>query len=419
MPQITEEQWKRLIYYAKRQFVHDLLLGNLQNVKEIWERMETIQVSVMPKVAIALRLDNYYALTYDKSERWKHQFREEIWTYLEALLPDWVLGVPFAENLIALLVPLKSSTYPENRVELLNLMAPWPKQISDQFGIKVALGIGCVYNDPRLLHFSFQESIRILDQPGNLGLEICFSELSCGQDQETLQIYPSLEERMKETGDPLLRWPEWAKIRVLRKLEMGDRPKVILELKEVFELQIGKFQGSDRKKFAPVVSLELAMALLREVLPADNSQMAYAKLADHLASADREDSEKWLEKFGESLIHWSKTRGCSENSYVARVKVYVEDHLEEDLSLSQLAETIHLAPGYLSQLFKKQTGEGLNDFVAERRISKACRLLQTTSMSVSDIARKVGFQDINYFSRVFKLRQHLTPVEFRKGAKQN
>ena len=66
----------------------------------------------------------YYALTYDKSERGKHQFREEIWTYLEELLPDWVLGVPFAENLIALLVPLKASTYNENRVELLNLMVP-------------------------------------------------------------------------------------------------------------------------------------------------------------------------------------------------------------------------------------------------------------------------------------------------------
>jgi len=419
MPQITEEQWKRLIYDAKRQFVHDLLLGNLQNVKAIWERMESIHISVMPKVAIALRLENYYALTYDKSERWKHQFREEIWTYLEELLSDWVLGVPFAENLIALLVPLKTSTYTENRVELLNLMTPWSKEISDQFGIKVALGIGCVYNDPRLLHFSFQESIRVLDQQENLGQEIRFSELPCGQDQEELQIYPSIVEETKETGDPLLRWPEWAKSRVVRKLEMGDRPGVILELKDVFDQQIGKFQGSDRKKFAPVVSLELAMAILREILPEDNTQVAYTEIADYLASSDREDSGKWLEKFGENLIHWAKASGCSENSYVARVKVYVEDHLEEELSLSHLADFIHLAPSYLSQLFKKQTGEGLNDFVAERRIYKACRLLWTTSLSVSDIARIVGFQDVNYFSRVFKQRQYLTPLEFRKGAKQN
>ena len=419
MPQITEEQWKRLIHYAKRQFVHDLLLGNLQNVKEIWERMESIHLSVMPKVAIALRLENYYALTFDKSERWKYQFREEIWTYLGELLPDGILGVPFAENLIALLVPLKTSTYPENRVELLNLIAPWSKEISSQFGIKVTLGIGCVYNDPRLLHFSFQESIRVLDQPGNLGLAIRFSELPCRQDQEELQIYPSSVEKTEETEDPLLRWPEWAKNRVVCKLEMGDRPGVILELKDVINQEIGKFQGSDRKKFAPVVSLELAMAILREVLPEDNTRVAYADIADFLASSDREDSGKWLAKFGENLIHWAKASGCSENSYVARVKVYVEEHLEEELSLSYLADIIHLAPSYLSQLFKKQTGEGLNDFVAERRIYKACRLLQTTSLSVSDIARKVGFQDVNYFSRVFKQRQHLTPLEFRKGAKQN
>ncbi|HUX47271.1 MAG TPA: hypothetical protein VMV58_04590, partial [Desulfosporosinus sp.] len=377
MPQITEEQWERLIYYAKRQFVHDLLLGNLQNVKAIWELMESIHVSVMPKVAIALRLENYYALTYDKSERWKHQFREEIWTYLEDLLPDWILGAPFAENLIAFLVPLKTSTFTENRVELLNLMTPWSKGIFDQFGIKVTLGIGCVYNDPRLLHFSFQESIRAIDRLENNGLDIRFSELPCGKEQDELQIYPSIVEKTKETGDPHLRWPEWAKNRVVRKLETGDRPGVILELKDVFDQHLGKFQGSDRKKFAPVFSLELAMAIFREMLPEDNIQVAFTEIADYMASPDREDSGKWLEKFGENLIHWARASGCSENTYVARVKVYVENHLEEELSLSHLADIIHLAPSYLSQLFKKQTGEGLNDFVAERRIYKACRLLQT------------------------------------------
>lgn len=419
MPQITEEQWKRLIYDAKRQFVHDLLLGNLQNVKAIWERMESIHISVMPKVAIALRLENYYALTYDKSERWKHQFREEIWTYLEELLSNGVLGIPFAENLIALLVPLKTSTYTENRIELLHLMEPWPKEISDRFGIKVVLGIGCVYNDPRLLHFSFQESIRAIDQPENSGQEIRFFGPLCGQDPEELQIQPSNAEETKETENPLLRWPEWARSRVVHKLEMGDRPGVILELKNVVDQHLGQFQGSDRKKFAPVVCLELAMAIFREILPEDNRQVGYAEIADYMVSFDAVESGKWLERFGENLIHWAKTSGCSENSYVAGIKVYVEDHLEEELSLSYLADIIHLAPSYLSQLFKKQTGEGLNDFVAERRIYKACRLLQTTALSVSDIARKVGFQDINYFSRVFKQRQHLTPLEFRKGAKQN
>ena len=133
MPHITEEQWKDLLHYAKRQFVYDLLLGNLQNVKVIWERMEFIHISVMPKIDLALRLDNYYALTYDKSERWKHQFRDDIWSFLEELFPDNVIGVPFEENLIALLVPLKTSTTAENRMELIQLITPWAKKIFYHF----------------------------------------------------------------------------------------------------------------------------------------------------------------------------------------------------------------------------------------------------------------------------------------------
>ncbi|EGW38497.1 helix-turn-helix domain-containing protein [Desulfosporosinus sp. OT] len=419
MPYISEEQWKTLIYYAKRQFVYDLLLGNLQNVKAIWERMDSINISVMPKVAIALRLDNYYALTCDKSERWKHQFREKIWDYLEDQLPDWVLGVPFAENLIALLVPLKTSTYSENRAELFNLIPPWSKTLADQFGIKVIWGVGCVYNDPRLLHFSFQESIRILDHPEKYGQEICFAEPPCGSGpEEVLQTDSGSDE---DAEDPFQRWPEWAKSRVIRKLEIVDCPGVILELKDVVEKQLSKFQSDDRNKFAPVIALELAMAILRDrdIVTDSSSNMVYAEIADYLASSDRVDVRRWLEKFGEDLIHWAKANGFSENPYVTRVKAFVEDHLEEELSLSHIAEIVHLTPSYLSQLFKKQTGEGLNDFVVKRRISKACRLLQTLSLPVSDIARKVGFQDVNYFTRVFKQRQHLTPLEFRKGAKQS
>lgn len=412
MPHITEEQWKDLLHYAKRQFVYDLLLGNLQNVKVIWERMEFIHISVMPKIALALRLDNYYALTYDKSERWKHQFRDDIWSFLEELFPDNVIGVPFEENLIALLVPLKTSTTAENRMELIQLITPWAKKIFDHFGIKIVFGLGGVYNDPRLLHFSFQESIRVLDHPESSGQDFRFAELP--EAEVTLEPLLSL--------DPLQFWPEWAKSRVLRKLEMGDRHGVIQELKSALDKQLEQFLENDRKLLAPVVCLELVLAIQREVLSAGNSFGVYEEIAQYIASSEREEADQWLEKFGENLIHWAKTsrmNGFSENPSIARVKAYVEDHLEEELSLSHIAEFVHLAPSYLSQLFKKQTGEGLNDFVAERRINKACRILQTTSLSVSDIARKVGFQDVNYFTRVFKQRQHLTPIEFRKGAKQN
>ncbi len=49
------------------------------------------------------------------------------------------------------------------------------------------------------------------------------------------------------------------------------------------------------------------------------------------------------------------------------------------------------------------------------RLSKACQLLQSTSLSVREIAGRVGFQDVNYFTRAFKQRFQKTPGEFRKG----
>ena len=92
-------------------------------------------------------------------------------------------------------------------------------------------------------------------------------------------------------------------------------------------------------------------------------------------------------------------------------------HLDEDLSLSVLAEHFGKNATTLSSAFTKEVGMNLTNFIHRTRIEKAIHLFNTTKMSVSDVAVSVGFQDFAYFSRLFKKQIGCSPREYCKSIK--
>ena len=85
------------------------------------------------------------------------------------------------------------------------------------------------------------------------------------------------------------------------------------------------------------------------------------------------------------------------------------------LSLDSLAEQFYISKYYLSRSFHEVTGFGINEYINILRVKKAQSLLETTTLSVSEIASRTGFESITYLGRVFKKYQHVTPAQYRKS----
>lgn len=94
---------------------------------------------------------------------------------------------------------------------------------------------------------------------------------------------------------------------------------------------------------------------------------------------------------------------------------YIDFYYAEDLSLSFFADMFNLTKTYLSGLFKKETGVTLTDFIHQVRIRKALTLLNSSSLSVATIATTCGYNDINYFIRVFKRSCGMSPKQYQKS----
>ncbi len=93
---------------------------------------------------------------------------------------------------------------------------------------------------------------------------------------------------------------------------------------------------------------------------------------------------------------------------------FLTEHLSDDLTLSRMAMSIHVSPGYFSTLLKQETGMRFSEFVADLRIRKSKSLLIDQSLPVNEVAQQCGFSDITYFSRFFKKQTGLSPSQWRR-----
>ena len=103
------------------------------------------------------------------------------------------------------------------------------------------------------------------------------------------------------------------------------------------------------------------------------------------------------------------------SSPVRKAVMYINENLSGELGLNILAQKLNLSAGYLSDLFKKDTGTTITEYITDKRMDFARYLLSTTHLQIQTVAQHCGISDVNYFSKVFKKYTGLTPKEYRSS----
>jgi len=94
---------------------------------------------------------------------------------------------------------------------------------------------------------------------------------------------------------------------------------------------------------------------------------------------------------------------------------YILQNYTKPLTLEEVAQQVHLSPAYFSYLFRREQGRTFTDYLTATRLDKAKELLRADpALSISDVAGQVGYEDANYFSRLFKKKTGFTPARYRK-----
>ncbi len=131
--------------------------------------------------------------------------------------------------------------------------------------------------------------------------------------------------------------------------------------------------------------------------------------------------EKWLRLCRSRQVEPGTEKGSETNSLsaVQQVLRYIAKTPPGEVTLADAAKHVHMNPCYLSQLFKQEMRINFVDYVSNLRIKEAKLLLTSTTLRISEIACRLGYSDIAYFSNMFRKLTGVSPSEYRKNLEKN
>ncbi|MCZ2720400.1 response regulator [Marinomonas sp. 15G1-11] len=103
------------------------------------------------------------------------------------------------------------------------------------------------------------------------------------------------------------------------------------------------------------------------------------------------------------------------NYIILKAKRYVTSHVSQVITLKDVSGHLGLSPSYFSRLFRKKTQQCFVDYVREQKVQTAQNFIKTTNKKMYQIANLVGYENVQYFSRVFKQTTGMTPIAYRDG----
>lgn len=105
---------------------------------------------------------------------------------------------------------------------------------------------------------------------------------------------------------------------------------------------------------------------------------------------------------------------CKYSKYILLAIDYIQLHLQEAISVAQIAEHVSLNRSYFSLLFKRETGASVSDYIREKRIEAAQNMLKFSGFSLREIANYLAFNSQSHFASVFKAHTGMTPGAYRQ-----
>lgn len=394
---LSQEQPAKHAALHKEKFFKDMLLGIVQKKEEIIEQLKLHQLTFPEQKLICLIIEVDDVTIYQKYGESPHLLDYSILNILEEVLTSYAFGHVFSlqqKQFIALL-SLRKKEDGESEEGLDDLTDNIRTTLRKYLSTSVCIGISEIhesYERVKQMHREAKEAVRfkfIFPRGSNIYYrDVC---------QMSLQETGDLSKEMKKVEKALVDGEvsdikDTLYLLVKEMLRSNNLTKELLTgicytIFYLFQSFVEKYQLTEKE----IISREM-----------------YSKIGKMSLKVDFIDWINQLKhRINEQLIE------NNEGMRVFLTKQFINKHYKEELSLEKVAEYLQLSPSYLSNVFKKETGQNFIDYVTEVRIGRAKFLLKTTDLKMAEIAREVGYADEYYFSKVFKKNVGESPLKYR------
>lgn len=402
LERVYKQEIGRVLPYLRKQFLHELLTTRYRPEEMSRDRMEYVGLSDAGRVrAISLQLGRPEFLTRMKERDWQllrygaaDIIRETVQTHASMMAERQHIEVIDYSDRVFVLVMLEGDSSAESIQRLLQRMID---QVFTYLKMEMNAGVGGCKGHLCELMDSYLESREALETAEFQGGSRVYCYETDGWQEAPAPDYSIQLRQWSEAWTdmrPDLAEEVWRHIRCL--LEKGSGTS----MQEVQVVAVSLFDTLTQSWSSRYPRLDPPLAMsdfLRDI------QLKYT-LQDLICWMDGV-IRNWLEQARKETAE-KKT-----NKLVIQVKRYVEEHYAEEISFEAIARGLYVHPKYLSQLFKRVTGENFVSYLNGYRVRKAMELLKTGRYMVYEVSEMTGFRNATYFSQVFKMLTGKSPSE--------
>jgi two-component system response regulator YesN len=133
-----------------------------------------------------------------------------------------------------------------------------------------------------------------------------------------------------------------------------------------------------------------------------------------LRSGNKDELEKqFLDLLSELAVEIQEQIRNEIDGIIPKVLKYLNDNYYNDITLDDAAKSVNLSYHYFSKIFKDEVGKNFVDYLTELRIEKSMEFLDNSKMSIKEICHRIGYNDPNYYCKIFKKVTGMPPTEYK------
>jgi len=377
--------------------IYDLLFGYTDKLQYLRDELDKGKFNLPVDIAMVLRINNYKRIIKNESEFRIEEIRENIVNAINRNAGKFTadsLSAFIEDNTVILL--LNSDFAGDSNTEIIKFAEDIKMKLEEESEFLFSIGIGRSYDDLKGLIFSYKEALNACSTGHFLGEDITYID-------NIVMLKKDIPIFISEMEDKL--------IKKIKNKELDDFNLLFNKIvKSIIDIRL-------EPEIIKTKVMELFFRILREI---DDEKMV-SKLSRYqekiLEVETREELVDITTSISNRIFTILQRNFDTENKKeeINRALEYIEENYKKDLALEEVAREVGLSIYYFSHLFKEEVGDSFVTYLNKLRINKSKQLLQENELNIGQICYDVGYNDPNYFTRVFKEYENMTPSQYRKG----
>jgi two-component system response regulator YesN len=395
---VQRERYQKLRPLVERELLHSLQTATKPS---LWENYQTmLEIEITAGFFMALVFPEPSALFGPTGEPGA-QLQEKLVSLAEWLRHRFgcLIG-PLQNNPVILFIPFEKNDF--KAVDFAELQQSFGnrilKYIKDEPALTpVRIGVGNIRLDPAHFSLSYQEALQALRQPG-----------------EGLLYYNQASEQQANPAQENILELELHEI--VEAVRFGHLARVETLLQKF----TAKYSGSSGLEHEHLLThlLELLLTSYRFCREVSQDQTHRLTIKQLLTILDTSHClADTLSQVAATLVTLTAIikdkRANQVRAIIIQAKALIDDLYQQDLSLEEVARAVAISPFYLSRLFREEMGLGFTEYLTRLRLEKSLTLL-AQGLTVKECSFAIGYNDPNYFSRLFRKHFKVSPTEYRE-----